>query len=41
VQNQLLAAAATGDPRTSGVMAAIAEAIGAPAPGSHGRAGLE
>jgi CubicO group peptidase (beta-lactamase class C family) len=33
VQNQLLASAATGDPRTRGVIAAIAEAIGAPAPG--------
>jgi CubicO group peptidase (beta-lactamase class C family) len=30
VQNQLLATAATGDPRTIGVVAAIAEAIGAP-----------
>jgi hypothetical protein len=34
VQNQLLATAATGDPRTRRVIAAIAEAIGAPALGS-------
>lgn len=34
VENQLLATAGTGDPRTRGVIAAVAEAIGAPAPGS-------
>jgi hypothetical protein len=34
VQNQLLATAATGDPRTQGVIVAAADAIGAPAPGS-------
>jgi CubicO group peptidase (beta-lactamase class C family) len=34
VENQLLATAVTGDPRTRTVIAAVAEAIGAQAPGS-------
>jgi CubicO group peptidase (beta-lactamase class C family) len=34
VQNQLLAVTGTGDPRTGGLIAAVADAIGAPAPGS-------
>jgi CubicO group peptidase (beta-lactamase class C family) len=34
VENQLRAATGTGDPRTRGIIAAVADAIGAPPPGS-------